>query len=177
MARSNSLEHKIQVKWDGSLWPKLNRNRGQVLTVKSFLGVYDSLQWRDSRFQGACFVFLFKLEKAKRSLKDPSEVGKFLLNYISKIQYPCKRTRITVLIPIQFSNFYWSFKIQFKLSYFISHFPTSARAFQLQLELSIFSSNFPTSARTFQLQSLQFHFGLFNFSLFSNCPFQLHVFQ
>ena len=65
--------------------------------------------------------------------------------------------------------------------HFVSHFPTSvvlskfSSNFQLWAKLSNFNANFPTAARTFQLHSFQFHFGLSNFSFFSNCPFQLHV--
>ena len=75
---------------------------------------------------------------------------------------------------------------QFKLSNFISHFPTSARAFQLQLELSNFAGFFPTSLGSFQLrwvlsnfsatfQLQTFQLKTFQLLVLSNCPFQLHV--
>ena len=106
------------------------------------------LSWKALSWKVWSWKVSLKLERAKKSWKEPSEVGKF--NWLT---FP------TSVVAFQSQ---WFFQLNWKLSNFYSHFSTSARTFQLKPELFNFSANFltsffPISCLTFQLVFFQLH--------------------
>ena len=179
-------------KW-GTCWKNLEVRKNHVERIEEFLTTnFPTWKFPSPRFgirynlgyvllvravgKSEVGRFLFKLERAKRSWKEPNEVGKTEGSWKVSFEVGKSFDYFVESFQVQFklSNFSCTFQLQLYfptsvvLSNFRSNLPTSARTFQLRRELSNFGRNFPISFQTFQLKTFQ----LF---VLSDYPFQRHV--